>query len=238
MKKLHTVLTILSALLVTFLISTGLHDDLLGKALATAMLPQSETAALEVPVVQAATADATASLPAEEDSYEARFQAKVGIDHVSKIPVLPPTQVDSETLWLARGIFSETKRPDEQELVAWVIRNRVETQYRGEVSYKGVVLDPYQFSAFIAGSSSARYYSNLQPGDSVPGWAEALRIAHFVRHAAPSDRPFSLSTRHFYSEQSMVGHSHPAWASGRHPVKPARAMTLDARRFRFYDTVS
>ena len=53
-----------------------------------------------------------------------------------KLTPLPPEMIDNETLWLARAIFSETKRPEEQILVAWVIRNRVETGYRGNAHMK------------------------------------------------------------------------------------------------------
>jgi hypothetical protein len=89
---------------------------------------------------------------------------------------LTPEHIDTETLWLARVIFSETKRPDEQVLVAWVVRNRVDTRYRGRSSYQGVVLDPWQFSAFLPGSEKAAHYTSLTAYSRVPGWQLALRI--------------------------------------------------------------
>ena len=54
-------------------------------------------------------------------------------------PRLPLEKIDSETLWLARAIFSETKRVDEQILVAWVIRNRVDTGFRGKRLLRAVL---------------------------------------------------------------------------------------------------
>lgn len=153
---------------------------------------------------------------------------------IDRLGAVTPEMIDSETLWLARCIYSETKRPAEQELVAWVIRNRVETGYRGETTYEGVVLDPYQFSAFIRGTSTYARYTALTPETDNAGFQKALAIAHFVRHAPESMRPFDGETRHFYSEQSMVGGRTPAWAVGKVAVAPARDFTLEAKRFRFY----
>lgn len=159
---------------------------------------------------------------------------------IKRLEPLPPTMLrtmDSETLWLARVIYSETKQPEEQELVAWVVRNRVETGYRGKTTYRDAVLDRLQFSAFNPGSSKRTYYSSLKPSSKAPGWQRALRIAHEVRQMPLSLRPFSKTTRHFYSERSMVGQKHPRWAKGQRPVTPRRPFALDARRFRFFENI-
>ncbi len=140
-----------------------------------------------------------------------------------------------EVLWLARVIYSETKRPDEQELVAWVVRNRVETGYRGKQSYRDVVLDPFQFSAFNGGSKRS-YYSTLTWNSAAPGFQRAIRIAEEVAQAPDSLRPFSETTRHFFSRRSMVGGRTPSWARGLKPVSLDRPVEPD--RFRFYDRVS
>ena len=142
--------------------------------------------------------------------------------------------VDSETLWLARCIYSESDRPHEQELVAWVVRNRVATAYRGRRSYEGVVLDPRQFSAFNAGAPRRAFYKGLMPASSSPGWRRALLIAAYVRQAPWSRRPFSVTTRHFYSEVSMVGRKVPMWAVGERPVGVNRPYEVDPYRFRFF----
>ena len=141
-----------------------------------------------------------------------------------------------EILWLARVIYSETKRAHEQELVAWVVRNRVETGYRGNDTYREVVLDPYQFSAFNRGSSKRAHYSGLEWNSKAKGFQTALSIAADVATASVSERPFSKTTRHFYSERSMVGGRTPAWARGVRPVALDR--NIEADRFRFYDRVS
>ena len=155
------------------------------------------------------------------------------------LPPLPPDQVDRETLWLARAIYSETKRPGEQILVAWVIRNRVETRYRGKSSYEEVILDPFQFSAFHPEGEKRDHYAELDATSREPGWRTALSIAYAVRHMDPIYRPFSPDTRHFYSEQSMTTGSHPAWASDLVPVKIQDALLkVDDRRFRFFRGVS
>ncbi|QXD14559.1 cell wall hydrolase [Rhodocaloribacter litoris] len=155
-----------------------------------------------------------------------------------RLAPLPPDLIDTETLWLARCIFSESKRPEEQELIAWVVRNRVETQYRGRQTYRDVVLDPYQFSAFRPGYYKRDFYMSLTPESNVPGWQRALWIAHYVRHAPDSLRPFSLHTRHFYSERSLGDVPHPNWALGREPIRPNRRYEIDERRFRFFEGVS
>lgn len=153
--------------------------------------------------------------------------------HPKRMAPLPPEKIDSETLWLARAIFSETKRPEEQVLVAWVIRNRVETRYRGQSSYRNVVLDPYQFSAFAPTQKTEIDYSSLTPHSQVSGWKTALRIADHVRRSRPDVRPFSVETRHFYSERSMTSGAAPEWAEGRRPIKNL-PYSVDERRFRFF----
>ncbi len=152
-----------------------------------------------------------------------------------KVETTESHTIDEDVLWLARVIYSETKRADEQELVAWVVRNRVETAYRGENTYRGVVLDPWQFSAFNHNAPKRAHYANLTQDCEEPGWATAVAIAEFVSEAPAYERPFETTTRHFYSERSMVGRSAPAWANGQRPVSLDR--DIDERRFRFYANI-
>jgi hypothetical protein len=153
--------------------------------------------------------------------------------------VATPTNLKESTLWLARAIYSETKLPHEQELVAWVVRNRVETGYRGRHSYREVVLDPYQFSAFNPGAEKRSFYRRLRPEAPLPRWRQALWVARYVRHAAPAYRPFSVETRHFYSERSMRGRAEPYWAEGAGFVAPDPGRyAVDERRFRFFKQIS
>ena len=150
-----------------------------------------------------------------------------------------PAEVDEPTLWLARVIYSETKLRHEQELVAWVVRNRVETAYRGKSTYREVILDPYQFSAFNPGSSKRSLLMHLEPETPLPQWQQALWIAYYVRHADPIYRPFSRQTRHFFSERSMKGRPVPYWADGSRFVPAGRrGYSVEERRFRFYKQIS
>ena len=153
-------------------------------------------------------------------------------------PQTVPGTINESTLWLARAIYSETKLPHEQELVAWVVRNRVETGYRGQTTYKDVILDPYQFSAFNPGTSKRSFYLSLTPEVQLPSWQQALWIAHYVRHADPAYRPFSIETRHFYSERSMKGRQHPYWVNRQQFVQPGWEYQINERRFRFYKEIS
>ncbi len=141
-----------------------------------------------------------------------------------------------EILWLARAIYSETKRPHEQELVAWIVRNRVETGYRGNSTYEETVLDPYQFSAFNPNTHTRPYYMGLEWNSKAKGFQTALSIAASVATADPQERPFSKATRHFYSARSMADGKAPVWAENQRPVKLDRY--VDADRFRFYERIA
>ena len=155
------------------------------------------------------------------------------------IQPVTPGHIDHETLWLARLMYSETKRLDEQELVAWVVRNRAETAYRGKTTFESIARDPFQFSAFNPGTAKGRFYGTLDVLTDVPGWQKTLALAYFVRYADWSLNPFPSNVRHFYSEQSMrEPGAVPEWSVGLEPVSPMRNFTLDEYRFRFYANVN
>jgi hypothetical protein len=79
---------------------------------------------------------------------------------------------------------------------------------------------------------------SLTPDVRLPAWQQALWIAHYVRHADPAYRPFSIETRHFYSERSMQGRRHPYWVERQHFVSPGWEYQVNKRRFRFYKEIS
>ena len=166
----------------------------------------------------------------------------IPVTHLPAIEVKAAAQFDAsdvseDVLWLARVIYSETKRPHEQELVAWTVRNRVETGYRGKTTYRSTVLDPWQYSAFNANSPKRHHYTTLSATATAKGFQTALQIAHRVYHAPAYERPFERTTRHFYSERSMVGGQAPNWAVGKKPVELA-GHDIDPRRFRFYAAIA
>jgi hypothetical protein len=198
--------------------------NFLGQTLgAASVLASSETAQTE---------SAEAAALSEEEARAARAG-----DALNSTKALPKKQIDNETLWLARCIYSETKRPEEQELVAWVVRNRVETGYRGNDSYREAVLDPYQFSAFNPGSRKRSHYMSLDASSQANGWQRALLIAHQVKTAPAAKRPFSKDTRHFFSERSMAGGRHPGWSARGEKVNPEGGKKIAEDRFRFYEDV-
>ncbi len=156
--------------------------------------------------------------------------------------VMPDFSNDEEAfyraqLWLARCIYSETKRSQEQELVAWVVRNRVETRYRGESTYSRVVMDPFQFSAFNRQSPYRAFLLSIDTTFTDPGWQRALEIAGKVIMAEPGSRPFPINTRHFYSERSLGDYEIPLWSIEQEPIS-LHPYKIDLRRFRFYAGVS
>ena len=214
--KLHTA-PVTAALVLSFTGMIALRTDLIGGPLQLGKAP------IEVTVETSPKLN-----PIEE-----------ALRNPKRLAPLPPEQIDTETLWLARVIFSESKRIDEQALVAWVVRNRVETTYRGKGSYESVALDPHQFSAFSSHSTKKNYYTGLTVNSNVPGWQTAIRVAYDVRHAEAQHRPFSPYTRHFYSERSLGENIAPAWASGRNPVEIRYdSIVSDHWRFRFFEGVS
>ncbi len=147
-------------------------------------------------------------------------------------PVMTRTD-KTEILWLARIVYSETKRPHEQRLVAWVVRNRVDTGYTGR-TYEAVANHSSQFSGLQP--SDPRYEHNISRWweSSGTSWKSALKIAKEVYFAPESERPFSVTTRHFYSPVAV---SKPDWARGREAVRVVRSSSAHAPRFAFYARV-
>lgn len=143
--------------------------------------------------------------------------------------------VDSEVLWLARAIYSESKRTEEQTLVAWVIRNRVESPFYPD-TYKSVVLQRGQFSGMHA--TDAQYWVNVSLGykDTSPAWDSALSIARAVYFADPILRPLPATVLHFYSPISMDGS--PSWAKGLEPAHTVRDLKTNDVRFAFYADIN
>jgi hypothetical protein len=153
-----------------------------------------------------------------------------------------------DTRWIARVIYSESDRADEQELVAWVVRNRKEMHFRNKKTFRQVALDPYQFSAFNRSRANRDYFMTLNTSDidtteSGQRWLKALEVANRVRKANQGDRPeivveadstapMPMETFYFYSQISMPGHRHAPWA---HRFDQVRfAQPVDDFRFRFY----
>ncbi len=155
-------------------------------------------------------------------------------DPAERLRRLPPMDQD-EVLWLARCIYSESDRPEEQRLVAWVVRNRKETAFRGD-TYREVVLEPKQFSAFNDPSPRRTYILGLDARDAGTAWQKALAIALEVYEAPASHRPFPITVRHFYSPVSMNQGAPPDWARQVPPLD-ARSLNVDPERFRFFDGI-
>lgn len=117
---------------------------------------------------------------------------------------------EENILWLARCLFTETYRADEQIYVGWCIRNRVETGYKG-TSYEGVVLSPYQFSAFNPNFRRRQENMTRPVNFNDKTWRTSLASAEIVVEAAPEDNPFIAAgsanptlVRHYFSPVSML----------------------------------
>jgi hypothetical protein len=144
---------------------------------------------------------------------------------------------DPRVLWTARVIYSETNRPSEMKYVGWVVRNRVEVQYNGKKTYRGVALDRKQFSAFNRSHHRRGYYMSKtyqDVNDPVTGdtWMAALENAYYVVYADSSERPIPPETYYFYSEVSMPSWKpHPSW---RNLFTEIDVPDVEDRRFRWF----
>ncbi len=137
-----------------------------------------------------------------------------------------------DVMWLSRVLYTETNRPLEMYYVAHVVKNRVETCYRGECTYKNVVLDPYQFSAFNPNRNSRWHYMNLndQTAKDLGAWIAAKQVALDVYM---EDRDPTNGATYFFSQVSMPDHRFPHWAHSRQQVD---IPVVNEFRFRFYKT--
>jgi len=175
----------------------------------------------------------TAQAPTEEETaaHDASFvteteRAEALEKLAAEIKQISYDNVEIE--WLARLLYSETKRTDEMYYVGWAIRNRVDTCYRAgaECNYEGVALSPSQFSGMHPHLDHNAYKNLAMNYDvvGVPAWDEAVRVAREVYYADSSERLLAQDVIHFYSPFIDP----PAWAS---PNKLAYRLE---GRFHFY----
>ena len=140
-----------------------------------------------------------------------------------------------EVLWTARALYSETRRDHEMWYLGWVIRNRVEVNFGGKDTYKTVILDDKQFSAFNDGYPFRKFYMTLQPNAAEyrPIWFDAMKAAKRVIEADENRRPFSKSVLFYYSKISMEDGKPPRWAKllVSVPIRPVKTP-----RFKFFRT--
>ena len=153
------------------------------------------------------------------------------VDTLSTVRDSLDNSLSRDVLWLTRAIYSETDRPLEMYYVAHVIKNRVETCYRGQCTYKDVILDPYQFSAF---NNNNQYYRNVNKSNArrLGPWIAAKQVALDVYM---EDIDPTQGSTHFFSQVSMVDNSFPHWAYSGEQIIVNN--TIEEERFRFYKNV-
>lgn len=139
-----------------------------------------------------------------------------------------------EILWLARILYSETKRPEEQVLVGWVVRNRVETNYMGS-SYREVALKYGQFSGLHAFDRNYNHNVSRTYASGGEVWKRTLAIAEAIYTAPDVLRPFPKTVRHFISPHALS--VVPKWARDREPVHTITDTKTKRVRFAFYDNI-
>lgn len=170
-------------------------------------------------------------------ALEAEATLKSERKKVDSLKTVLEAHHNDRLLWLARAIYSETNKPSEMYYVGWVVRNRVDVEFNGNTTYRDVVLDPMQFSAFNHGNPRRDFYMSLDadfldfPAYKSDNWYYALKTSKRILNADSSDRPFSPYTLYFYSEVSMPDYRpHPVWASRFSPVS---VPSVEDERFRF-----
>lgn len=146
-----------------------------------------------------------------------------------------------QVLWLARAIYSETKKRPEMVSIAWTVRNRVDTGYRGN-TYKSVVLHHKQFSGLNKSNPHYEHHVGMswEDRDSNTAWRNSLKVAIGVKQSLSYMRPFEKSVRHFYSPTAT---SAPNWAIGHKAVRliredHAKSNALENVRFAFYKGIN
>ncbi|MBI5004777.1 MAG: cell wall hydrolase [Candidatus Lloydbacteria bacterium] len=163
------------------------------------------------------------------------FPAQTAVDDAKQeTPKASPFE-EQEILWLARGVYSETKNEEEMRLIAWVIRNRVETKYRG-TTYQEVLTSEKQFSGLHI--SSPQYKNNRSLGyDDTKNkdWRLALAVAKEVYTADESGRPFPKTVRHFYSP--ALTDATPEWAREENPYQNIAYLETPKPHFVFYNAI-
>ncbi len=161
------------------------------------------------------------------------FSEYMKVEEVEPVAKISQTE-KTEILWLARVIFSETKREDEMRLIGWVVKNRVEAEYRG-ATYEEVALSSYQFSGL--NPKDAQYHININIGYESENkkWTKALEVADEVYFADDTERPFSKDVKHFYSPVSVS--KTPSWAEEGVLNKTIPSTDTLAPRFAFYSGV-
>lgn len=162
------------------------------------------------------------------------FPAQTVTDNAKKEAPASPFE-EQEILWFARGVYSETKNEEEMRLIAWVIRNRVETKYRG-TTYQEVLTREKQFSGLHISSSEYKNNRSLDYSDTKnKDWLMALAVAKEVYAADESLRPFPKTVRHFYSP-SLINTT-PEWAREENPYQNIAYLETPKPNFVFYNAI-
>lgn len=135
-------------------------------------------------------------------------------------------------LWLSRVIYSETNRRSEMSHVGWVVRNRVNSKFLGDSTYKDVILHPYQFSAFNPNREDRYKYIYLDRTNapSQERWKYATNTSIDILLSDRDESPFDLNVLYFWSEVSRESSYPPYWVKRKKEIPSS----LINKRFRFY----
>lgn len=134
-----------------------------------------------------------------------------------------------DVMWLTRVNYSETDDPLEMYYVAHVVKNRVEDCYNRQCTYKDVVLDPYQFSAF---NYENQYYRTVTL-DNASRPLDFIEAKQTAFHAYMDNHDPIKGSKWFFSQVSMPNYRYPYWAINDGQVRVNKY--ISDWRFRFYN---
>lgn len=132
----------------------------------------------------------------------------------------------TETMYLAKTIWAEARDqgPKGMELVAWVIRHRVESPLY-PASYAAVVTQPGQFSVWLRSDPNRETMVDPLSGPAADdrAWYEAVKCAWKVIHARAREDPLP-DVLHYVDVR--LEHRLPPWARDMEQIRRPEAPRL------------
>ncbi len=139
-----------------------------------------------------------------------------------------PFSVFTDEELLARAMWGEARGEgyDGMYDVGWVVRNRVTNRKRWPHTFRGVILQRRQFSAFNEGDSNRKRMLNiwrLKKGDDLEAWDHAREIADNILSFHERIIDHTDGANHYHDTSIKP----PYWARGKEP-------TVEIGRLVFY----
>lgn len=156
------------------------------------------------------TSDGTVRTPISQRTFEGRWESMSSAER---------TKVQEQALWIARVLMSEDKREEPWTMMASIIINRTNMNYRGKTTTWGVIHDTSQFSA--VGSDKWGEYKRLTLSSGNTLFNRAYEISLNVLVVGVPKR-YKRITHAYYPEtmKAVYGYErdHPDWDTPANPM--------------------